>query len=263
MKGDCEMLQLQEIPSPTMLPSEPESETPQEFSQSTPRAEDPLKESAFEGKAQVKTLCKVRLWFWWLVCLGLVVFEMGLILTCLAIPSWVHQGKGKHQLNGGLFKCYDCHGDLEGKTYQQFLNQDYCDADGISGLCDTIENLNTAGILFLSLSGIALVFILLWGIYVVLKLQGRFLDLPSTVFYLLSASRTSIMLLAVALWRIISQARLYDSNDDCDEIGIVEQENICATDGPSYAISMCLVLVAVSLFNALIIGADSQKQINT
>lgn len=210
------------------------------------------------------TLCKIRLRLWWGLGLIIITIEILMVIGCLATPSWIHQGRGRLQINGGLLECYDCPNELDETTYRDFLSEDYCDNvvyDDLQGLCTTIKNLKLAGELYISFTMVCLLTLLAWGTFIVFKILKKTSCLPWWVAYLIPVSAVITKFLAVALWGIISEARFHNSSD-CDVLATEDELNICATDGPAYAISIYLSLVITSVMFVIVNYADQPKKVD-
>lgn len=177
------------------------------------------------------------------VCLLLGILSiLALTLSSMSVPEWVTIGHRDFTISGGLLRCTDCPGDLQGKWYGDIVRSELCHpvAQGMQGLCQLLEDLGTAGILFLVGNLLTVVGLLAWVGLLIAKLAGRY-DHPC-VSSSLCILTTLLHLLSLFLWELLSQA----SFSHCENILFDNKRpEICISTGPIISFSAILLGFAV------------------
>jgi hypothetical protein len=206
-----------------------------------------------------KLLC-LKLRLWWFIFLGLMAFLLILIIGCLATPRWVFQGDGDFELQGGLLKCTDCPGDLDGETYKDIIDDDdYCDNQVYDGLCDTIKKLQGAGGAYLAFSIFTIIVLLGWSVFFIFAIFKKKFPGPHWIPYLFPVVTLVLNFLAIASWGGASEAKFKDK-DNCDMMSLSDEEDICATDGPGLALFIFLLLILYGGFFSVIHFLNTRRK---
>ena len=184
--------------------------------------------------ALVKKLWMARLPLFLLLSV-LVTFSVALA----SIPvSWVTLGHDDFTITGELLRCSDCPAGLQGKWYRDIAKSDLCEPvkEGMEGLCRLLEDLGTAGMLFIVGEVIAVVGLAAWFGLIIAKIWGIY----DHKWVLLSVSGAAVCLqaLSLLLWVLVSKA-VYS---DCTNLQFDNQRpQVCISAGPSLALAAVLL----------------------
>ena len=175
-----------------------------------------------------------------ILCIVSIILNICLIIASLAVKKWSVVDSDKDL---GLYKCEDC-GAFKNRWNYECLARSYCDEEGKSSECSLYKDLYKASYSYMVLELAALVLSLLFLEKCVLTIYGKFTGHRFTV-----VSYGVLMLvfhvLATILWFIYSEA-----GSSCDKTSFKSRPDLCYSQGPSLAISNC-ILMPVSLLLVL------------
>lgn len=210
-----------------------------------------------EPSTNAKLFC-MRLKYWWTVQLGLCIASIAFILGALGAPVWVVQGEDEAKFEGALLYCSDCIDEIDGDYYGEILDDDICDGSLFDGFCDMVEDLRTAGAVYLTFSILTLLCVGLWIAKIVMCLLEKSF-LPRIVTLSIPPTTVLFNLIALASWGGITQAK-YDGSD-CDDFSAIDAEDLCVGPGASLALFILLYLsVIAALFEVIFVLREGKAE---
>lgn len=205
-----------------------------------------------------ETLRKLRRKALPLALLVLLLLVFALSVASLSLQEWVSLGHDDFLIEGGLVRCSHCPESMRNQWYHDIASSNYCSASNpsMSGICELIDDLNIAGILFIVSELLAVLALLGW----VSLLAGKVLGAkPSNwLLYATAGSATFMHVFGVLAWMGVSEARY----DDCRDLRFNgDRPNVCITVGPTLAlVSTCLYALCVSMLIILLYNRHPSLQ---
>lgn len=170
---------------------------------------------------------------------GLLMLNIILIIASLGVKYWA---KVNSDDDLALYSCSDC-GSLKSNWNYECLGRSYCQLEGADSHCSLYTDLYKASYSYLILEFCALVLSLLFLEKLLLICFDRYPGQKFTV--ILTAVFMLIMhLLGTILWFAYSEA-----GNHCEKTNYARRPDICYSQGPSIAISNCvLMLITITIF---------------
>ena len=180
---------------------------------------------------------------------GLILVTILLKIACLANPQWFYQGEGRYEWKGSLTEVYETEGFVPEKSYSD-LSDSYCDLKdlGYSGseafkdLCNTFENLNSAGVMYLAMASVGIIVLILGFIGVIWTFNSK---KPNFLMGVTSAFSLALEIPAFSALSSLSSI----SYGDCDQLAntTLSSPSVCADSGVYLALFCMILTILCSL----------------
>ncbi|CAG9314482.1 unnamed protein product [Blepharisma stoltei] len=212
-------------------------------------------------KYDVKIFCLSQQ-IWLYIFLAFQLLLISLSIGSVFTDHWVKQGRDSSKWQGGISSCTSGPAEWKGKTYAT-LAENLCDKDDDldKAMCYTFEHLRDAGLSFIILEICTILFTCTWLIVLLFILFGNktikaWLQVIFPIFGLGSH------IIGLILWNTVAHSSF---GADCEkDVKGDNPPDLCCTDGPAIAISLCIIYgLSITLYFILIYYQSKQTEEET
>lgn len=111
--------------------------------------------------------------------------------------------------------------------------------DDYEGLCNTFEDLNDAGALYVFFDLLSLLFLMGWGTRIVMILLEKHC-LPEWTAYFWPSFAFILHLAGLLTWESIADSSF---DGDCEDLDPEDRKPLCSTTGPALAVITCVLYI--------------------